>query len=305
MRNYFSLLVPVLAVAALLVGCGGDSKTVKIPGGGEVSVSDKLPDSFPKDFPIYKDAKFVTSIKSKEKGIEGFAASWETKDSADKVKEFYSKEFDKGPWTSSGTFEGGDVGSYSFSNKDGSKEGSLIITTGDGKTQITVFVGDATQASSDSSSSDSSSSDSSKTSTSKKTATAEAESEDSSSSDSSSDKSPTSAKLPDEAKLAKDFPSDSVPLPSGARVTSSVSFGDATGKTFIVELYVKDTPEKVADYFNTELPKRGWTESFTSESDGTYSASYGGDKGSLIISVEQSDTSGYAKVTLSVTAAVE
>ena len=100
MRKYVRLIVPMLfAVAVLAVACGGGgSKTVNIPGGGKVSVSDKLPDSFPKDFPVYGGAKVTGSISGSNSGVDGTAVTWDSGDSLDKVKAFYSDAFQSGKW---------------------------------------------------------------------------------------------------------------------------------------------------------------------------------------------------------------
>jgi hypothetical protein len=92
-----------------------------------------------------------------------------------------------------------------------------------------------------------------------------------------------------------------VPFPSGARVTSSSSFGGGGSKTYSVEIYVKDTPENVGSYFSDELPKHGWASGFSSQSNGEYVetfANQGADSSStegVTISAADSDVSGYTK----------
>lgn len=294
-----------MAMSALLLGLiaascgGGKTKTVSVPGGGKVSVSDKLPDNFPKDFPVYKGAKIVASYSGKQDNQEGFFVSWETGDAVDKVKSFYSDAFDKGPWKSSGTFDSSDSSVLSASNADAKQSATLTISRTGNTTSIGAFLGNDAGLSNDTPTSGNKTSTTSggsaaddKTSTAEaKTASAEAQ------------KSPTSSALPPEAKVSKDFPGDRVPFPGGARVTSSGSFGSGGSKTFTVELYVKDTPENVASFFETELPKKNWTSGFSSESNGAYVATFTSSdptatSDSVSLTVEASETSGYAKATL-------
>lgn len=303
MRRFIVLLVPTLLVATLIGACGGDSKTVKIPGGGEVSVSGKLPDNFPKAFPVYKGAKVQGSYTGKNQGVSGTVVTWETGDSIDKVKEFYSNAFQSGDWpvTSNGDLNGSAY--WGGESSDGKTTFYTMVSETSGKTSIIATVGDTPSDSSSSSSGDTGSSSGSN-----KTATAEASSSDGSSDSgsSSSQKSPTASPLPPEVKIAKDFPTDRVPLPSGARVTSSSSFGSGGTKTFIVEFYTKDSPEKAADYFSTEMPKHGWSDSFSSNTNGDYFVTFtSGDANAssndgMTVSASASDTAGYATVSLTV-----
>lgn len=302
MRRFIGLLVPALLVVTLVAACGGDSKTVKIPGGGEVSVSGKLPDNFPKDFPIYKGAKVQGSYTGKNEGVSGTVVTWETGDSIDKVKDFYSNAFQSGAWpvTSNGDLNGNAY--WGGESSDGKTTFYTMVSTVDGKTNIIATVGDTPKDSSSSSSGDSGSA----------TSTSDSSSDSSSDSgDSSSQKSPTASPLPPEVKLAKDFPTERVPLPSGARVTSASSFGSGGTKTFIVEFYTKDSPEKAADYFSTEMPKHGWSDSFSSNTNGEYFVTFtSGDANAssndgMTVNASESETPGYTTVglTVSLTAA--
>ena len=306
MRKYVRLTMPMLLLAAVVaVGCGGgSSKTVKIPGGGEVSVSGKLPDNFPKDFPTYSGAKVTTSYSGKSQGISGTVVLWESGDSLDKVKSFFNDQFAKDAWKSSSDGEVNDSSYWAGENKDGTKSFYAGATRVDNKTTITVTIGDKPK---DSSSDNTPSSGSSKTSTSsgssaKKTSTPS----DSSSDSGNSESTPVpNTKLPAEVKISKDFPADRVPFPKGARVTSSSSFGGSGSKTYAVELYVKDTPENVGSFFSDELPKHNWTSGFSSESNGEYVETFSGAENAtttegVTISAAVADdvTGGYTKVSI-------
>lgn len=301
MRRYLGVLVPLLVLgAAFAAACGGDSKTVKIPGGGEVSTSNKLPSDFPSDFPVYGGAKVVGSVKGDQKGQLGFFVTWETGDQVDKVTDFYKKEFEKGPWKSESTLESN--GTTILGAKKDGKTAALTIARGDNKTTIGAFLGD------DNSSSSGSSSDGTPTKTSgsssssdKKTATA------SGSSSSSGEKSPTARPLPPEVKLPKDFPTDRVPLPSDARVTSSTSFGQGGAKSYIITYFTKSSPEDAAGYFSKEMPKHGWSDSFSSNTNGEFFVTFtsgdtsGATNDGLTVTASASeDTPGYTQVGVSV-----
>lgn len=302
MRKYVRLIVPMLVVvAALAVACGGgDSKTVKIPGGGEVSTSNKLPSDFPSDFPIYGGAKVVGSIKGDQQGLKGFFVTWETGDDVDKVTAFYKKEFEKGPWKSESTLESS--GTTILGAKKEGKTAALTIARSDNKTTIGAFLGDDDSSSDSSTPSGGSKTSTSSGSSSKKTSTPSSDSSDSGDSESTP---VPNTKLPAEVKISKDFPADRVPFPKGARVTSSSSFGGAGSKTYAVELYVKDTPENVGSFFSDELPKHSWTSGFSSESNGEYVETFSGAENAtttegVTISAAVADdvTGGYTKVSI-------
>ncbi len=296
MRKFVGVLLPMFIVgAAITAACGGgDSKTVDIPGGGQVPVSDKIPDSFPSDYPVYSGAKVKGSTRSTTQGITGTSVIWESGDSVDKVSKFYTDEFASGNWKAASNGQVNDSSYWAGENSAGTKSHYLIVSKqDDGKTNITAIVGDK-PADSSSSSDKTSTSDSSST-------------PDDSSDDSGSSSSPEAAKLPDEVKISKDFPTDLVPFPSGARITSSSSFGGGGSQTYSVELYVKDSPENVSSYFADELPKHAWTNAFTSNSNGEYFLTFskeGGDTSvteGVTVSATKSDVTGYTKVDLIVT----
>jgi hypothetical protein len=210
-----------------------------------------------------------------------------------KVTDFYDSKFKDGNWIAASNGTSGDTSYWIGENKDGSKSMYAGVSKVDDKTMIIVSIGDNEDGSS---SSDDESSDSSKTSTS------------SSSSDNEPERSPTASPLPPEAKLPSGFPSDRIPFPSGSRVTSAASYSNSGAKTFSIEVYVKDSAENAAKYFDTELPKHGWANSSSSESDGEFFASYSSTdttatSDSVIVSAAASDTTGYTQITLLVSIA--
>ncbi len=298
MRRYIGLLVPlVLSGAAFATACGGDSKTVTIPGGGQVSTSNKIPSDFPSDFPVYSGAKVVGSVKGDQKGQQGFYVTWETGDPADKVTTFFKDAFAKGPWKSESTIESN--GTVILSAKKDAKSAALTVSAANNKTTIGVFLGDDNSLSGTAPTKTGSGSASDN-----KTATAQASRDAPDSS--SSQGSPTASPLPPEVTLPKDFPKDRAPLPSDARVTSSTSFGQGGSKSYIITYYTKSTPEAAADYFSKEMPKHGWVDSFTSNTNGEYfvtftsAATSGSTNDGLTVTAMKSDTPGYTQVSVSV-----
>lgn len=296
MRRYIGLLIPViLSGAAFATACGSDSKTVSIPGGGQVSTSNKIPSDFPSDFPVYSGAKVVGSVKGSEKGQQGFFVTWETGDPVDKVTTFFKDEFAKGPWKSESTLESN--GAVILGAKKDAKSAALSVSASNNKTTIVVSLGDTNSSSAPTTSSSGSASDD-------ETATAQAAQDAADSS--SSQGSPTASPLPPEVTLPKDFPKDRAPLPSDARVTSSTSFGQGGSKTYIITFYTKSSPEVAADYFSKEMPKHGWVDSFTSNTNGEYfvtftsGATSGSTNDGLTVTAIQSDTPGYTQVSVSV-----
>ena len=77
-----------------------------------------------------------------------------------------------------------------------------------------------------------------------------------------------------------------MPLPSNVRVTNVSTISSGGTKSHYVEAYVKDSPENVANYFKTELPKHDWTQALTTESNGEYYATFtGSDQESVTVTV--------------------
>ncbi len=305
MQRYLGLLIPVLVLgAALTAACGGSSsKTVDIPGGGKVSSSDKLPSDFPSDFPKYGGAKVKGSVTGQQQGISGTSVIWESGDGLDKVKSFFDGEFAKESWKAEANGSAGDTAYWSGKNKDGKKVFYAGATNSDGKTTITAVVGDNPDASSSGSSKTSTSGGSG--SSANKTATSEAE--DGSSSSSGPEKSPTPSPLPPEVKLPADFPKDRVPLPSGARVTSSTSFDQGGAKSYLISYFTKTSPQDTADYFSKEMPNHGWKDSFSSNTNGEFFVTFtSGDTsgstndGLTVTASASTDTPGYTEVGVNV-----
>ncbi len=282
-------LLALFGAAIIAVGCGGDDKKIDIPGtDDDITVSDDLPDDFPKSIPIYGDADFQGSISGESEGISGSVATWSTGDSAEDVTAWYEdklKDIDGWKVTASGKIN--DAGYWTLENDDGKKAAYLSITGGD-ETSIIITVGDNPDgASGDGDSGDGDSGD--------------GDSGDGDSGDGDSG----SSDLPAEADLSDDFPKDRVPFPDGVRITSSSSFEGGGVKTFLVEYYTKDSVDDLASFYKAQMPGKGWANSYTAEQDGTVSQVYstddtGSSTNGATVSISPSDVTGYNQVGVTV-----
>lgn len=298
MRKFSILMISVAALAIVAAGCGGGGKKSVTIGDTKYTAGGSLPSDFPKDFPVYSGADLKGSISTSQQGQKGAAVTWESGDSVDKVKAYYKDKLSgSGDWVQDSAADTGDGAYYSFHHKNGdSKAGFLTIVKADSKTDFIVFLGDNPDAAR----SQSGSSDATTSAGDDKTATADAKTAEADGASSSND-TPTPADLPPAATIAKDFPKDRVPFPSGARVTSSTSLNTGGVSTFYAEVYVKDSADKVSSYFKDELPKHNWTNALTSEANGAFFLTFTGTSSETVtISIEDSDTPGYAKVSLAV-----
>lgn len=297
MRRFLAVAAALALTGIVAAACGGGgSKTFKNPITGDTfSASDKLPSDFPSDFPVYKGANVQASYKGSEGGISGQVVIWQTGDSVDKVKSFYDGELDKGPWKTSSSGNAAGNSFWIADNSNGNKTAWVSVADSDGKTVIVAAVGDKQDASSGDSgqAEDTPTPRSGNGSSGKDTPTTEPEAA-----------ATTTSPLPDEVSLSGDFPRDRVPFPSGARVTSDSSYSSGGQKIFVTEIYVKQSASSVSDYYKGELPRHDWTETLTTSENGEFMLMYSGATDeSVIITIAESETPGYAKVSLMVTMA--
>lgn len=115
-----------------------DSKT-----GSKVDIgSGKMPDNFPKDFPVYPGAKVGSAMTGAASGkSNGFWLTMTTGDSVDQVTSFYKGEFAKNGWTVDSTFSSAGTNTESVSKSGWS--GSLAVSSDSGskETQIVIILG--------------------------------------------------------------------------------------------------------------------------------------------------------------------
>ncbi len=116
-----------------------DSKT-----GTSINIgSDKIPDTFPKDFPIYAGMKLLSSMSGTEKQKNtGFWLTFSSPDSFEKVSAFYKTALPKNGWTEDAAYTAGKTstatinkgkysGSLSITQEENAKETNVIIMLGD------------------------------------------------------------------------------------------------------------------------------------------------------------------------------
>lgn len=295
MQLHKFLLVPfaIFALALGAVACGGDGDdTVDIPGGGEVSTSDELPDDFPDDFPIYDGADFQGAVTTSAQGIEGVLATWRTGDSIADVSSFYESELGgDGEWSSTSSGEIGESAFITAEHSDGNRAAYVLIAREGDDTSILVTAGDKDDIGDPTGGDEGNGDDGS--------------GDDGSGDDSSGDGGQPDAELPDEVELDDEFPEDRVPIPSGARVTSSASTSAGGVDSYFVELYLEGEPDAISESIQSSLEGEGWTESFTTNQNGEYFATYtmGNDPAvneSVTVTIRASDVEGYSEVTMSV-----
>ncbi len=116
-----------------------DSKT-----GAKVDIgTGKVPDTFPKDFPVYPGAKVTSSLSGAASGKNnGFWLTLSTGDALDKVTEYYKKQLVANGWTIGATYTAGDTMTETATK--GTWNGSLSLTRGGDtkETQIVIILGE-------------------------------------------------------------------------------------------------------------------------------------------------------------------
>jgi len=285
------LIVGLLSLLAVASACGGGGeKEITLPGdGGNVQVitGGNLPDEFPSDFPIFKDADLTGSIRGEQEGQSGFFVTWETDASPDDVTNFYKEALDKDPWKTAGVFTTSDGAMITFTRADNENfGGGVTVASSDGKTQFVVFMGEgAGVAPSDQVDEEG-----------QPTPETEATPEEAAPS--------AQAELPDEVALPDDYPSDVAPIPDGARVVDASSFTTDGQTTVAVNYLTEEDPESIGDFYGAEVPGDGWSETSRLSSDGEVFLTYENpDEGSqLLLTIYPSDTyEGYTEVTIVLT----
>jgi len=113
---------------------GEDVTFTSKEGDAEVSIgSKKLPDNFPKDFPVYKGAEIEGSMTSKQDGKEAMMVTFTVKASYDKVVEFYKNEMEKSDYEVASTLDLQDA--FTMGLKKGDEDvGSVMIAKNDDNT---------------------------------------------------------------------------------------------------------------------------------------------------------------------------
>lgn len=105
--------------------------------------SNKIPDAFPKDFPMYPGMKLLSSMSGSEKAKgAGFWLTFTTSDAMKPVTDYYKTALAKNGWKETATYAAGDTstttisktgysGTLSISRADNAKDTTIIIMLGD------------------------------------------------------------------------------------------------------------------------------------------------------------------------------
>jgi hypothetical protein len=116
-----------------------DSKTGESVNFGE----QKMPENFPKDFPLYPGAKFTGSLtgNNKKADTQGFWIIMSTPDALTKVKAFYTANLDKSGWVIDNTMNLNEMTTWTV--KKATLGGGVTVTRGanDKETTITITLG--------------------------------------------------------------------------------------------------------------------------------------------------------------------
>jgi hypothetical protein len=112
-----------------------DTKT-----GSKVDIgTGKIPDTFPKDFPIYPGAKVTSVMSGSEKGKNnGFWVTLSTADSLDKVASYYTGKLSANGWETTANYSAGGTSTQTVTKGDLS--GSLAVTRESDATETQIMI---------------------------------------------------------------------------------------------------------------------------------------------------------------------
>ncbi len=115
-----------------------DSKT-----GAKVDIgANSVPDTFPKDFPIYPGSKVTSSLSGAQAGkSNGFWLTMTTPDGSESVVSFYKNELTKNGWTVDSTFTANDMTTQGVSKDTWKGSLSMGKSSSDSETQIVIILG--------------------------------------------------------------------------------------------------------------------------------------------------------------------
>ena len=111
---------------------------------GPLDAAVPTPAAFPADVPVYPGARLTAGAAFSATGVTTWGVEWETLDSVDKVKAFYTSKLSQGDWTIQ--FSGAANGTFSatFSRKSNSKFAGILGADGSsGITKISMSLAGA------------------------------------------------------------------------------------------------------------------------------------------------------------------
>jgi hypothetical protein len=149
MKSAFVVILIVVAAAACRLPGGAATGSPQPSSSAKVSPSPAapsqldaevpMPAGFPSDVPIYTGARLTAGAAFAANGQTTWGMEWETLDSTDKVKAFYTTRLAQGDWAIQ--FSGAANGTFSatFSRKSNSKSAGILGADGSsGVTKISM-----------------------------------------------------------------------------------------------------------------------------------------------------------------------
>jgi hypothetical protein len=111
---------------------------------GPLDAAVPTPAAFPADVPVYPGARLTAGAAFSANGVTTWGMEWETLDSVDKVKAFYTSKLSQGDWTVQFTGSANGQFSATFSRKSNSKFAGILGADGSsGVTKISMSLGGA------------------------------------------------------------------------------------------------------------------------------------------------------------------
>lgn len=99
----------------------------------------EIPESFPKDFPVYSGAKVSGSVSGGQSGQgNGFWLTLTTSDAVSKVADFYKESLTSNGWEVQSTIAMGEATTYAVTK--GEMNGSVTISKPEGEGETTILI---------------------------------------------------------------------------------------------------------------------------------------------------------------------
>ena len=105
---------------------------------GPLDAAVPVPAGFPVDVPVYPGARLTAGAAFSANGVTTWGMEWETLDSVDKVKTFYTSKLGAGDWTVQLTGAGNGTFAATFSRRSNSKFAGIVGA--DGSSGITKIL---------------------------------------------------------------------------------------------------------------------------------------------------------------------
>jgi hypothetical protein len=104
---------------------------------GQLDAQVPVPAGFPKDMPVYANARLTAGATFKSSGQVSWGMEWETLDAVDKVRAFYAEKLNQGDWSITITTSAPGSFSATFTRKsDAQVLGALKSDRSSGVTKI-------------------------------------------------------------------------------------------------------------------------------------------------------------------------